>query len=262
MSTWRLLDTGALPGSLNMAIDEALLQLHVPGESQPTLRFYQWEPPAVSLGYFQKLHSIDLSACRELGIDVVRRMTGGRAVLHEKDLTYSIVADSSQGIPSSLDSAYRLLSKGLLAGFGLLGVEAQLGHERVRAPKSDICFVNALVADIVHQGRKFVGSAQTWRGASLLQHGSIVMEPQQNTWAAIIRTDSDTLESLRETLTSRSVSLQEILGRRIDPRELKQAIAAGMAKALQVDIRPGELLRREWELAQKIASARTTFQEK
>lgn len=256
MNGWRLLDTGALPASLNMAIDEALLQLHVPGESQPVLRFYQWKPPAVSLGYFQKLHSIDLSACRELGLDVVRRATGGRAVLHENDLTYSVVADCRQGIPSSLDAAYRLLCTGLLAGFRLLGIAAELGREKMRSPKSDICFANALVADIVHQGKKFVGSAQTWQGTSLLQHGSIVLEPQENTWAAIIKTDSGSMNSVREKLKSRTVSLQEILGRRIDPCELKQAINAGMAEALEIDLQPGELHSNEWALAKEIASAK------
>ncbi|MGC9196926.1 MAG: lipoate--protein ligase family protein [Syntrophobacteraceae bacterium] len=262
MRSWRLLDTGALPASLNMAIDEALLQLHVPGESQPVLRFYQWKPPAVSLGYFQKPHSIDLSACRKLGLEVVRRATGGRAVFHENDLTYSIVADSSQGFPSTLDAAYRLLSRGLLAGFKLLGFEAELGHEKVRAPKSDICFVNALVADIVYQGKKFVGSAQTWRGASFLQHGSIVLEPQENTWAQILKTDSDSLESLREKLKSRTLSLQEILGRRIEPPELKEAIEAGMAEVLQIDFQPAPLHPHEWALANEIASAKTVLPEK
>jgi len=77
MTPWRLLDTGDLSASFNMAIDEALLRLHVPGESRPTLRFYRWSPAAVSLGYFQKRHAIDLYACRKLGLEVVRRTTGG-----------------------------------------------------------------------------------------------------------------------------------------------------------------------------------------
>lgn len=254
MSVWRLLDTGALPASLNMAIDEAMLQLHVPGQSQPTLRLYQWSPPAVSLGYFQKRHSIDLDACRERGLDVVRRATGGRAVLHENDLTYSVVADSMQGIPSSLDAAYRMLCKGLLAGFRLLGFEAELGKEKARSPQADICFTRAAIGDIVYQGRKFVGSAQTWQGLSLLQHGSIVLEPQDETWSAIVRTDSR--ESLREKLKSRIVSLREILGRRINPGEVKWAIGIGMAEALQVELQTGKLSRREWALAREIASAK------
>ena len=129
MRTWRLLDTGALPASLNMAIDEALLQLHARGESPPTLRFYQWHPPAVSLGYFQKRHSIDPEACRGIGLDIVRRSTGGRAVLHKDDLTYSVIAGATEGIPVSLPASYRLLCEGLLAGFRLLGLEAELVAE-------------------------------------------------------------------------------------------------------------------------------------
>jgi len=252
MTRWRLLDTGALPASINMAIDEALLQLHVPGESQPTLRFYQWSPSAVSLGYFQKRHNIDIPACRELGLDVVRRATGGRAVLHENDLTYSVVADSRQGIPSSLDAAYRLLCKGLLAGFRMLGFEAYLGGEETGSPQEDICFVHASVADIVYQGKKFVGSAQTWKGTSLLQHGSIVLEPQEETWSAIMKTESR--DSLRDHLKSRIISLREILGREIDSGELKRAIGMGMAKALQAEFEVGELSPQEWALAREIAA--------
>jgi lipoyl(octanoyl) transferase len=252
MTVWRLLDTGALPASLNMAIDEALLQLHVPGQSQPTLRFYEWNPPAVSLGYFQKRHSIDLAACREHGLDVVRRATGGRAVLHENDLTYSIVADSRQGISSSLDAAYRLLCNGLLAGFRLLGFEAEMGRDQARSSQADICFVRAAIGDIVYRGRKFVGSAQTWHGASLLQHGSIILEPQTKTWPLIIKGNSP--ESISAKLTSRMISLREILGRTIDSGELRLAIKLGMAETLQVEFQAGELTPREWALSKEIAA--------
>jgi len=260
MTTWRLLDTGALPASLNMAIDEALLSLHVPGESQPTLRFYQWNPSAVSLGYFQKRHTIDLCACRDLGIDVVRRATGGWAVLHQNDLTYSVVADTRQGIPSSLDASYRLLCKGLLAGFRLLGFKADHGEEKIGFPREDICFMHAAVADLVYQGRKFVGSAQKWQGASMLQHGSIVLEPQENTWAAIIRAGSR--ESLRDALKSRTISLGEILDREIDPGELKGAIVMGMTEALKAEFEISELSSQELELAHEIAAAKTLSKER
>jgi len=251
MTVWRLLDTGALPAALNMAIDEALLHLHVPGQSPPTLRFYQWSPPAVSLGYFQRCHAIDLHACRDLGLDVVRRITGGRAVLHQDDLTYSVIGDSSQGLPSSLDAAYRLLCKGLLEGFRLLGFEAELGRDQARSPHGDVCFVRAAIGDLVYQGRKFVGSAQTWHGASLLQHGSIIMEPQTKTWSLIIKGSSP--EPISEKLTSRMISLREILRRRVDSGELKQALKAGMAETLQVEFQAGELTPREWALTEETA---------
>jgi lipoyl(octanoyl) transferase len=254
MTVWRLLDTGALPAALNMAIDEALLHLHVPGQSPPTLRFYQWSPPAVSLGYFQKRHTIDLPACRELGLDVVRRITGGRAVLHQDDLTYSVIGDSNQGLPSSLHAAYRLLCKGLLAGFRRLGFEAELGQEQTRAPHGDICFVRAAIGDLVYHGRKFVGSAQTWYGASLLQHGSIMLEPQTRTWQLIIK--KDRAEPISEKTASRMISLREVLGRRIDFGELKQALKAGMAEALQVEFQSRELTPREWAVANELAAGK------
>ena len=255
MNTWRLLDTGTLSASLNMAIDEALLQLHVPGKSQPTLRFYQWSPPAVSLGYFQRRHAIDISVCGTLGLDVVRRATGGWAVLHENDLTYSVIADSSQGIPFSLDASYRLLCKGLLAGFRLLGFDAEIGSERAGSFRADICFEHAAVGDIVFQGKKFVGSAQTWQGPSLLQHGSIVLEPQEKTWTAIIKKDSR--DSLGDGLKAKTTSLRDILNRGIDSDEIKRAIMTGMSEALQVEFQAGELSSQEWTLAKEIASKKT-----
>ena len=138
MTTWRLLDTGALPGSLNMAIDQAILGLHANGKSPPTLRFYQWTPPAVSLGYCQKNHNLDMAACRRLGIEVVRRPSGGRAVLHLGDLTYAVIAGTADGIPSAVTAAYRLICDGLLQGFRLLGIDARHGPRRHETAPDEI----------------------------------------------------------------------------------------------------------------------------
>jgi dihydrolipoamide dehydrogenase len=171
----------------------------------------------------------------------------------------SIVADSRQGVPASLDAVYRLLCMGLLAGFRVFGFEAEIGRDKNRSPRADICFVHAAVGDIVYQGRKFVGSAQTWHGASLLQHGSILLEPQEMTWTAIIKTDSH--DSLREKLKSRITSLREILGRSIDPGQLKRAIEIGMAEALKVELQAGELSPEEWALAGEIVSGKALLEE-
>ena len=146
MRIWRLLNTGALSGALNMAIDQALLKLHVLGLSPPTLRFYQWQPPAISIGYFQQPQTINLSLCSSLGIDVVRRPTGGRAVLHQNELTYSLIAGTKEGIPSSLPKAYGLICEGLLAGFRLIGIEAQMGQERLTGSSAGY-----LLSTFVHQ---------------------------------------------------------------------------------------------------------------
>ena len=146
MSIWRLLNTGALPGALNMAIDQALLQLHALGLSPPTLRFYQWQPPAVSIGYFQQPEAINLSLCSSLGIDVVRRPTGGRAVLHQNELTYSLIAGTKEGIPSSLPKAYDLICEGLLAGFRLIRDRSPNG-----SGKADRSSAGYLFSAFVHQ---------------------------------------------------------------------------------------------------------------
>ncbi|MCX5870359.1 MAG: biotin/lipoate A/B protein ligase family protein [Deltaproteobacteria bacterium] len=254
MTAWRLLDTGALPASINMAIDEALLQLHARGESPPTLRFYQWLPPAVSFGYFQRNNSLDLDSCRTMGLDIVRRHTGGRAVLHQNDLTYSVVAGTRDGIPLSLAASYRLLCDGLLAGCRLLGFEAERGRENVRSSRTDICFMRSAAGDLVVQGKKFMGSAQTWTGASLLQHGSLVLEPQHETWAKIIAPTGISHRALLEKLAARTTSLGEILGHTVEPDDVKTALRTGLAQVLGQEFEAGELTAPEWALARELAS--------
>lgn len=256
MNAWRLLDTGVLPASINMAIDEAVMHLHMRGESPPTLRFYQWDPPAISLGYFQRRHKIDFSRCRDLGLEVVRRITGGRAVMHRGDLTYSVIAGSKYGIPVILADAYRRLCHGLLAGFALLGIKAELGGEHVGPTQPDVCFMLSTLSDIVYQGKKFVGSAQTRVATSFLQHGSIVLEPQVETWIDILGANHASREALARMLQARTTSLHEILGRRIAVDEVKLAIKAGLTQALGITFEAGELSRQEWALAQEMAEGR------
>jgi lipoate-protein ligase A len=236
-----------------MAIDEALLQLHAQGESPPTLRFYQWLPPAISLGYFQRHHSLDLDACRHLGLDLVRRPTGGRAVLHQNDLTYSVVAGAREGMPMALEPAYRLLCEGLIAGFRLLGFEAERGQEKVGSSRTELCFMRSAIGDLVSRGKKFVGSAQSWTGTSFLQHGSIVLASQNEIWAQIVAPVAFSRRALREKLAAQTTSLQQILDRAADPEEVEAALKMGLAQVLGLDFEPGELSAPEWALAQELA---------
>jgi lipoate-protein ligase A len=254
VNIWRLLDTGALPARLNMGIDLALLELHARGVSPPTLRFYQWNPPAVSLGYFQRRHSIDLAACSQLGLDVVKRPTGGRAVLHENDLTYSVIAGATEGIPVKLKDAYKLLGEGLVHGFRLLGFETVRAADHLSAPETDICFMRYAEGDILYEGKKFVGSALTLKGSSMLQHGSLVLESQRERWASLMNLQGHSNEGLNQHLESRTTSLGEILGRRIDPNEVKTALTVGLAMSLNAEFQAGDLTHDELALAQMIAS--------
>ncbi len=260
MKKWRLLDTGALPASLNMAIDQALLEMHAKGRSPATLRFYQWSPPAVSLGYFQKRHSIDLAACHKAGITLVRRPTGGRAVLHLDDLTYCIVAGTPEGIPHSVQAAYQLLCEGLLSGFRLLGFEAGFGREKKRAQQADICFMRTAMGDIVYQGRKFLGNAQTWSGSSMLQHGSIILAPQGATWATIIKSELSR-SALENKFNSLTTSLREILSRDIDLDDVKAALTEGIARTLHANFHLSDLSPEELQLAKEIASRQSVSED-
>lgn len=259
MRTWRLLDTGALSASLNMAIDQALLEMYARGESPATLRFYQWSPPAVSLGYFQRRHSIDLISCRKAGIDLVRRPTGGRAVLHLNELTYSVVAGTEEGIPRSIQAAYELLCKGLLAGFRQLGFEAEFGREKKRSSQADICFMRTAIGDIVYRGKKFLGNAQTWSGSSMLQHGSIILAPQGDSWATILKLNMPK-DALNNKIRASITSLEEILCRDVNLYEVKAALTGGMAGVLRANFENAELSSDELRLAREIAS-RQTFSE-
>ena len=249
MNAWRFLDTGALPGALNMAVDQAILGLHANGKSPPTLRFYQWTPPAVSLGYCQKSHNLDMAACRRLGIEVVRRPSGGRAVLHLGDLTYALIASTADGIPSAVTAAYRLICDGLLQGFRLLGIDARMGRGVIKPPQQDICFLRGTLGSIMHRDRKFVGSAQTWHASSMLQHGSIILVPQIEALVSLWPGSADSPAELQAKLEGRITSLQEVLGRLPEVEEVKSAIRAGMAQVLGVRFDQGELTPGEWSLA-------------
>ncbi|MGC9317440.1 MAG: lipoate--protein ligase family protein, partial [Armatimonadota bacterium] len=131
MTAWRIIESGRATGFRNMAVDEAIMQSVARGEAPPTLRLYGWQPPAVSLGYHQHLdEGIDRTAVRERGYDIVRRPTGGRAILHADELTYSfcIRQDQIAGGHSVMES-YREISRDIVAGLELLGAEVSLGDD-------------------------------------------------------------------------------------------------------------------------------------
>ncbi|MFZ5596472.1 MAG: lipoate--protein ligase family protein [Bacillota bacterium] len=230
-NVWRLIIHGELSPRLNMDIDEALLQAHTRGECPPTLRFYRWSPPAVSLGYFQKKDGISPKALEEMGIEVVRRSTGGRAVLHWGDLTYSIVARAGKDTPIDLLESYKYLCQGLLAGMSLLGVEAFLGSEKPSSPFPGSCFAVSTPGDITWRGKKFIGSAQKRVGDFLLQHGSILLKPQGDLLTRIFSGEKGSgSASLKEKVTS----IEEILGEPVTPEKVICAVMAGFERALGI----------------------------
>ena len=183
--TWRFIDSGNGSPSFNMALDEALLEWHSNGEIPPVIRFYGWNPATLSIGYFQKVDKeIDLESVRKQGLGFVRRPTGGRGVLHEHELTYSvIVSESHPRMPKTVTEAYRVISEGILKGFHQLGLNAYFAvpktaeeRDTLKNPHSAVCFDAPSWYELVVEGRKVAGSAQTRQKGVILQHGSILLD--------------------------------------------------------------------------------------
>lgn len=223
-SGWRLLITEATDGATNMAIDEALWRGRQAGISPPTLRFFAWAPPTVSLGYGQPLNAdVDLVACRALGVGLVRRPTGGSAIYHdgpERELTYSVVASAEDlGLSSDLLETYRWIGTALLRGLNGLGAGAELvpvmGSD---GPIPAFCFARTGRYEIEVGGRKLVGSAQRRQGPCFLQHGSVLLGVDGSRLRTVFPTTMDPLSTM--------TTLEQALGRRPRWEEVAEALAA------------------------------------
>lgn len=260
---WRLLISGPGRAAWNMAVDEAILIHHGRGRVPPTLRFYRWRPAAVSIGYFQSLHDqIDLPACRALGLDRVRRPTGGRAVLHEHEVTYSVVIDQRL-LPGGVIETYRRLSLGLLSGLARLGLAAELAATAATAPAgrrrtgTGACFDAPSWYELVAGGRKVAGSAQVRRRGVILQHGSIPLEFDARKLLSVLRAPRGAgPEERLAALRDRAAGLNEALGRALTADEVERALAAGFAEALGVELAEGGLTPEEEETARRLAEAK------
>ncbi len=172
-STWRLIPLMEASGKLQMAIDRWLLERHRQGKHPPTLRFYTWQPVAISLGYHQQNYPANWQQLtwQDIPLEIVRRPTGGRAVLHQGDLTYAIVTSNLTGTRLAV---YKHLCRFLLAGWQSLGIELNYGLADRAYSEQHNCFATATSADLITaRGIKLIGSAQLRRRKAILQHGSM-----------------------------------------------------------------------------------------
>ncbi|HEY7848525.1 MAG TPA: lipoate--protein ligase family protein [Ktedonobacterales bacterium] len=260
---WRLLlEQEPRAGAWNMALDEAIMDAVAEDAAPPTLRLFQWAPPCLSLGRRQPLEGVDLAQLRADGCEAVRRATGGWAILHTDELTYSVTLtpDDPRANGPILD-AYRKLSAGLVAGLGLLGVAAEMkpasagGTHNLTAA----CFEVPSAYEITACGRKLIGSAQARPNGRVLQHGSL---PLVGDIARVTRyltfTDETQREALASHLRERAATLSEVAGRAISYAEAADAMRRGFAQALNVTLTPdaptpAELRRAEALMAEKQA---------
>jgi lipoyl(octanoyl) transferase len=240
VTSWRLIIDSPLRGAWNMAVDEAFAESAQHAGAAPTLRLYRWRPACLSLGFAQPPEAAHGAFCAEHGIDLVRRPTGGRAVLHHLELTYSVCARLGDGLlVHDLQATYQTICRALVEGLRALGVPAELsgapdgGH--IRPTEAVPCFIGPAAGEVVVQGRKLVGSAMRRIGDAILQHGAILEDWDGTLQAGCLGLADD--RALRPAV----VTLADLLGRAPAATALHQALAFGFAAVFGAQLEPSGL---------------------
>ena len=269
METWRLLNTGYADGPTNMAVDEAILTCHAQGLTPPTLRFYGWQPSCLSIGVFQSVQrEVDISECCSRGVGLVRRPTGGRAIFHASEVTYSLVANSNHPfVKGSISESYRRISGALAAGLHLLGADVRIAprvSDTRRAYRNEkcadggwiktpACFDTPSDYELIVDGRKLVGSAQVRKRGAVLQHGSIMLDVDVASLVAILRLKTDvSAENQARMLSTRMTCLKEVLGREVAYQEVTESLMRGFQENASVVLVPSDLTEEERVLARQL----------
>lgn len=211
---WRFIISGKLPPATNMAIDEAILEGVIHGYSPQTVRVYDWDPPTVSLGFHQDIDTqIDVEKVIDYGFGIVRRPTGGRAVLHYDEVTYSVIARAEGRFEGTVMESYKYIAKILSGALRTIGIQVDIENGVKREQSwSAPCFSSASKYEIHYQGKKLVGSAQMRREGCFLQHGSILLNNDQSVMAEFIPSvDERKREHLRSLLAQKTISINQIL---------------------------------------------------
>ncbi len=215
--TWRFINSGKLKPYENMAMDDAILFGIINKNTPPTIRVYDWNPPTVSFGYHQKIKEhILLDKVKEYGFGLVRRPTGGRAVLHYDEVTYAVISRTDGILAGSVLESYQKIGKVLLATLHEIGVDAtmqdSMPSEKEQRTWGNPCFTSASKYEINYQGKKIIGSAQIRKGNALLQHGSILFNHNQELMAELIPTKSDKeKETIKKILTRKTIAVNDLI---------------------------------------------------
>ena len=235
----RLLQTMHNNAFLNMAIDEAISHHVAEGTVLPTLRLYGWQPPAVSIGYFQSMvEEVDLEKCKQHNIDVVRRITGGGAVFHDKELTYSfIIPVQNQLIPFDIKASYKRICDGVIQGLDYLGLKAE--------------FVP--LNDIIVNGKKISGNAQTRRNGCILQHGTILIGVDVQKMFSLLKVPDEKIrDKMIKTVEERVTSISQQLNKPMLFETVASSMISGFEMALELNLEPDDLTESEMKLAEKL----------
>lgn len=258
MEEWRLLPFRKAGAAENMAVDEAVFRENIRGKSPPTLRFYGWRVPALSIGYFQDYgKEVDGEACRKFGVEVVRRPTGGKAVLHEQELTYAVVAGADSPLfPPDILETYRVISRCIAKGLAEVGIQARMETDGRRAPDGTLrssCFSFPSRYELLVGGRKICGSAQTRSHGVFLQHGSLLLSFDPLRTCAVMLPHRD-IERDAGLLRNAVTSVTEQTGSQVDEEGLCAVLRTGFEQVLGIRLREGRLTPEEDALAGGLVS--------
>ncbi|MFW3145678.1 MAG: biotin/lipoate A/B protein ligase family protein [Thermoplasmatota archaeon] len=242
MEMFRVFSDGHSSPAENMARDEALLRRVIAGESEPCVRFYRWKPPGLSLGRFQSVsRGVDLEACRRHGVEVVRRLTGGEAVLHDDELTYSIVVPllhpkfEGRGVVDT----YGTISMALVRGLELTGLEAAMAGSAPTRPDpagQGVCFYTPTVNEVTAGNKKIIGSAQTREKLVILQHGSIPVDWDLEKQFDVMAIPIENRDVFSGMFRNRATTISEQLGSRPSIDELVANFSKGFEEVFDTEL--------------------------
>jgi lipoate-protein ligase A len=257
MTNWRLLYTSPSNGAWNMAVDESILEHIYRGDSLPTLRFYAWDPPCLSLGHAQPFADVDMERVKAHGWEVVRRLTGGRAILHTDELTYSVTGSAKDPILSgSILESYNRLAQALLFAVRELGLSVEM-KELIDHPATQnlnpVCFEVSSTYEITVEGKKLIGSAQARKKEGVLQHGSLPLTGDlTRICEALVFKDESARENAAQRLLARATTVESFINMKTDWERAAQAFVKGFEAQLEIHFQRGELSRSESERAEEL----------
>jgi lipoate-protein ligase A len=253
---WRIIHSKPARGDWNMAVDEAILLEIGAGRSIPTLRLYSWEPACLSLGYAQSISDVDFNELDSNGWSIVRRPTGGKAILHTDELTYAVIAPTNEPrVAGSVLESYRRLSAALLKALQFLGLDAQ-ADPNAGTPQNGqgpVCFEVPSNYEITVQGKKLIGSAQARKREGVLQHGSLPLYGDLTRITRVLKFSSE-LERVEAAhrLMDHATTVEIILNRVINISEAVIAFHKAFSEVLAINFIDGELSPAEFKLAEEL----------
>ncbi|MEN8173115.1 MAG: biotin/lipoate A/B protein ligase family protein [Chloroflexota bacterium] len=261
LTTWRLIETPPATGAWNMAVDEVLLESMSLSSVESVLRLYSWNPPCLSIGYAQNVADVDMTRLENFGWELVRRITGGRAILHSDEITYAVIGPHSEPrLGGGVLKSYRRLSEALLAALIKIGLPAQaLPHPKGESSDSSeqerICFEQPSNYEITVDGKKLIGSAQARKNTGVLQHGTLPLYGDLTRITQVLKfKDEEERAFGAQRLLSRATTVERVLNQSVNLELSAKAFVEAFSETLNLDLKPSTLTNEELTRAEELVN--------